>query len=78
MESTQHKPGKDSIKRKEKKRGSLTPFSLATVSAITVQETEECKNGDMPNINKNKEDDREMKKSLRKKLRQRGMCCSMQ
>jgi hypothetical protein len=40
------------------------------VSAITVQEAEDYKNGNMSNINKNKEEDREMKKSLMKKLRQ--------
>ena len=75
IESTKHKPGKDSNKRKEKKK--FNTF-FTTVSAITVQEAEEYKNGDMPNINKNKEEDREMKKSLMKKLRQSWMCCSKQ
>jgi hypothetical protein len=32
----------------------------------------------MPNINKNKEEEREMKKSLMKKLRPSWMGCSMQ
>jgi hypothetical protein len=70
MESTQHKPGKDSIKGKEKKKFN-TFFTI--VSAITVQEAEEYKNGDMPKINKNKEEDREMKNSLMKKLHQSWM-----
>ena len=76
MESTQHKPDKDSIKRKEKKK--FNTF-FTTVSAITVQEAEGYyKNGDMPKINKNKEEDREMKRSLLKKLCQSWMCCSKQ
>ena len=72
-ESTQHKPGKDSVKWKEKKKFN-TFFTI--VSAITVQEAEEYKNGDMPKINKNKEEDREMKNSLMKKLHQSWMWCS--
>ena len=75
MESTQHKPGKDSIKSKEKKK--FNTF-FTTVSAIIVQEEEEYKNCDMTKTNKSKEEDREMKKSLMKKLRQSWMCCSKQ
>jgi hypothetical protein len=74
MESTHHRPGKDSIKRKEKKKFN-TFFTI--VSTITMQEAEEYKNGDMPNIKKNKEG-REMKKSPMKKSRQSWMCCSKQ
>ena len=51
---------------------------FATLSAIIVQEEEEYKNCDMPNINKSKEEDREMKKSLMKKLRLSWMGCSKQ
>ena len=52
----------------EKRKKCSTFFTI--VSAITVQEAEDYKNSNMPNINKNKEEDREMKKSLMKKLRQ--------
>ena len=63
---TEEEPAK--TVEKEKKEKFNTFFTI--VSAITaVQETEEYKNGVMPNINKNKEEDREMKKSLMKKLR---------
>jgi hypothetical protein len=48
------------------------------VSAITVQEREEYNNGDILKINKNKEEDKEMKKSLMKNLRQNWMCYSKQ
>jgi len=44
------------------------------VSAIPVQE-EEYKSGDVLNVDKKKEEDREIKKSLMKKLRQNWMCC---
>ena len=47
---TQQKPGKDSNKRKEKKKFN-TFFTI--LSAITVLEKEEYKNGDMPNTNTN-------------------------
>ena len=64
--ANRRRTSKDSRKRKKEKFNTF--FTI--VSAITaVQETEEYKNGVMPNINKNKEEDREMKKSLMKKLR---------
>jgi hypothetical protein len=75
MESTQHKPGKDSIKSKEKKK--FNTFFTIIVSAITLQEADEYENGGMPNIN-GKEEDREMKKTLMQKFRQSWMCCSKQ
>jgi hypothetical protein len=43
-----------------------------------VQEAEEYKNCDMPNIVKNKEEDKEMKKSLMNRLRLSWMGCSKQ
>ena len=75
MESTQHKPCKDSIKSKEKKK--FNTFFTIIVSAITLQEADEYENGGMPNIN-GKEEDREMKKTLMQKFRQSWMCCSKQ
>ena len=75
INTTQTRQRQYQEKRREKKKFN-TFFTI--VSAITVQEAEEYKNGDMPNINKNKEEDREMKKSLMKKLRQSWMCCSKQ
>jgi len=63
-------------KRKEKKKFN-TFFTI--VSTITVlKDEEEYKNGDIPNINNNKEEDKEMKKSLMKKLSQSWMGCSKQ
>ena len=72
---TEEEPGKDSNKREETKK--LNNF-FTTLSAIIVQEAEEYKNCDMPDINKSKEEDREMKKSLMKKLRLSWMGCSKQ
>ena len=72
----EEEPGKDSNKRKEMKK---LNNSFTTLSAIIVQEAEEYKNCDMPNIkNKSKEEDREMKNSPMKKLRRSWMGCSKQ
>ena len=62
---TEEEPGKDINKREETKK--LNNF-FTTLSAIIVQEVEEYKNCDVPNIIKNKEDDRKVKKLLMKKL----------
>jgi hypothetical protein len=72
---SEEEPGKDINKRKEMKK---LNNSFTTLSAIILQEEEEYKNCDMPNINKSKEEDREMKKSLMKKLRLSWMGCSKQ
>ena len=72
---TEEEPSKDINKRKEMKN---LNNSFTTLSAIIVQEAEEYKNCDMPDINKSKEEDREMKKSLMKKLRLSWMGCSKQ
>ena len=72
---TEEEPGKYINKRKEMKK---LDNSFTTLSAIIVQEAEEHKNCDMPNINKSKEENREMKKLLMKKLRLSWMGCSKQ
>ena len=72
---TEEEPGKDINKRKEMKK---LNNSFTTMSAIIVQEAEEYKNCDMTNINKSKEEYREMKESLMKKLRLSWMGCSKQ
>ena len=71
---TEEEPGRDSDKRKDKKK--FNPFSLKG-ALLQYKKQEEYKNGEMLNINKNTEN-REIKKSLMKKLRQSWMCCSKQ
>ena len=78
MVSTQRKQKKNQANKTATREKKKFNTFFTTVSAITVQEAEEYKNGDMPNINKNKEEDREMKKSLMKTLRQSWMGCSKQ
>ena len=79
MVSTKRKQKKNQAKTAtiEKKRRSLTPFSLQ-LALLQCKKQEEYNNDDMLNINRNKEEGREIKKSLTKKLRQSWMCCSQQ
>ena len=62
--------------QQEERKEELQPLFM-TLSDITVQE-EEYKNGDVLNIDKKDKEDREIKKSLMKKLRKSWMCFSKQ